>query len=445
MTRLKLNLPFQVVGQSSRTATLLLATTLATLRVRPEEYKVLTHLVLDHVSDTTLIDICNNPLDVANMMWVFRDLRHLILSIKRQESRYNRQAIFASNLWHLIEQATHLRSLCLIGWNVKRNIDSRVHVHGVQQQVWDMRSLPFLREGLSNKLPILQTLELKRVDMDPHALLSLLSQVSQSLRELYLCEVYLKVRPVPGSHSGNTSLWIGYPGIPRPTACCWLAEDLRKVDTFDLNILRVTGIGYDDFEASREPQEYDLKDPSGRNRSFDERFVQAVMKGPDPIIEETIQHLTEQPLAWPPIVSSSMASPWNSRPSSSSSATSAIVPRQPWTLEERIAQLEELRKRRSKRMEYDCETFQRTRNSTSWFKRCIDGNFFNHNEEALKELQKIISAADRGMTFLQSEMDRARNLHRYPDTVPSVSTGTQTVNTNVPAGLGEGAGAGGET
>ncbi|KUJ07558.1 uncharacterized protein LY89DRAFT_660315 [Mollisia scopiformis] len=415
MTRLKLNLPFQVVGQQSRTATLLLATTVAALASRPEGSKCVEHLVLDHVSDTTLIDICNNPLDITNTMEVFKGLKHLILSIKRQESRYTRQSTFAQNLWHLIEKATDLRSLCLIGWNVKRTTDSRVHVHGVQQSVWNMRSLPFARENLAEKLLSLRSLELKRVDMDPHAFFDLLSQISKTLKELYLFEVYLKVR---SRQTGNTSLWIGYPGIPKPSDCCWLAEELYRLDTLNLDILRVSGIGYDDFEPPLDngPPEYDLKDPSDRDRSFDERFVQAVMKA------------------------------------SSCSASSATGPHATLTSKDREAKRKERQRLYHKMKAYDAETFQRTHNTTSWFKRCVDGYFFNHNEQALKELQNIITVADRGMTLLQNEMDRARDEHRHlggvpPDQTPApdggrsanavptgVSIGTQT------AGPGNGVG-----
>jgi hypothetical protein len=117
MRRLKLNLPFQVVGQQSRTATLLLATTMAALTKRPEESKQLNTLVLDHVSDTTLIDICNNPIDLGNTIQVFSGLKHLVLSIKRQEARDWRQIAFTKHLWVLIWKALDLESLCLIGWN----------------------------------------------------------------------------------------------------------------------------------------------------------------------------------------------------------------------------------------------------------------------------------------------------------------------------------------
>lgn len=133
MTRLKLTLPFQVVGRASSTATLLLATSLAAVASRPmtedSPFKPLETLVIDHVSDTTIGNICNNPIDVLNTTMVFSGLKNLVLSIKRQESRISKQATFTKNLWYLIKKANHLESLCLIGWNAKRDISTRRHRH----------------------------------------------------------------------------------------------------------------------------------------------------------------------------------------------------------------------------------------------------------------------------------------------------------------------------
>lgn len=131
MHRLKVNLPFQVVGRASLTATLFLATTLACVARRSEEFKALETLVLDHVSDTTILNICNNPIDARNALACFASLKHLVLSIKRQETRMTRQKTFTQNLWLLIRRALSLESLCLIGWNVKRDINTRKHRHAV--------------------------------------------------------------------------------------------------------------------------------------------------------------------------------------------------------------------------------------------------------------------------------------------------------------------------
>ena len=131
MKRLKVNLPFQVVGRASLTATLFLATTLACVANRPEESKELETLVLDHVSDTSILNICHNPMDARNALASFQGLKHLVLSIKRQETMIARQKTFTQNLWLLIRRAAKLESLCLIGWNIKRDINTRKHRHAV--------------------------------------------------------------------------------------------------------------------------------------------------------------------------------------------------------------------------------------------------------------------------------------------------------------------------
>ncbi|KAE9376626.1 hypothetical protein N431DRAFT_501442 [Stipitochalara longipes BDJ] len=465
MRRLKLNLPFQVVGQQSRTATLLLATTMAALTKRPEEAKVLDTLVLDHVSDTTMIDICNNPMDLGNAIRAFSGLKHLVLSIKRQEARDARQAAFTKHLWFLIRKAVDLESLCLIGWNVKRDIATRTHLHGVSPNVWNMRSLPFHVDG-SRTASCLRFLELKRVDIDPHSLINLVAECARSLKELYLNEVYLKVGD--SNTSGASSLWLGHADLRKADDVIWVAQDLRKIKDLKLDVLRATGLGYDEFDPEANPMhpDYDLMDYSGRNEPFDQRFVEAVLAsndaimkdnsrsepragshGPDlPQIATVIPELTNLSSVLPPEdlddahgpgldqahgseqqdLGSTLAHPesqvqsdqqthlpplgplGNSTPTPVREFNQSIAgglyvePSQPE--QHLLPPLNHLRKEK----EYDAETFQRSHNTTSHFKRCIDGYFFNHNEQALKELQNIITVADRGMTLLSAEIDRAR-------------------------------------
>ncbi|KAH8802209.1 hypothetical protein F5882DRAFT_425509 [Hyaloscypha sp. PMI_1271] len=377
MRRLKLNLPFQVVGQQSRTATLLLATTIAALTKRPEEAKGLDTLVLDHVSDTTIIDICNNPMDLGNAIQAFSGLKHLVLSMKRQEARDARQVVFTKHLWFLIRKATDLESLCLIGWNVKRDIATRTHLHGVSANVWNMRSLPFHVDE-SRTSSRLRFLELKRVDIDPRSLLNLVAESARSLKELYLNEVYLKV----GDHnaSGGTSLWLGHGDLRKTEDVIWVAQDLRKIEGLELDVLRATGLGYDEFDPETNPMHpnYDLVDYSGRNRPFDQR--QKSVQG------QAVRICHKLPPSFPNLQTSPASSHQSIR-------KTVLDP----------SSVKYLKK------EYDAETFQKSHNTTSHFKRCIDGYFFNHNEQALKELQNIITVADRGMTLLSEEIDRARN------------------------------------
>jgi hypothetical protein len=403
MRRLKLNLPFQVVGQQSRTATLLLATTLSCLTKRPEEYRSIETLVLDHVSDTTFSDICNNPMDLSYAIKTFAQLKNLVLSIKRQEARNSKQITFTQNLWFLIRKAVNLDSLCLIGWNVKRDIKTRRYAHGVSFNVWNMRSLPFSNDQ-SQRLKHLRFLELKRVDIDPFALLDLVRECASSLKEIYLNEVYMKVRAdLDGS---NMLLWIGQDGTAKPDHSCWLAQELHDMEDLKLDVLRATGLGYDDFHPDRDAiNDFDLIDPTSRNRNFDQRFVEAVLGGEDLIIPDASMDNSESMSS----DSSAIASESAPVPPSSVSWPGEQISG-PLVLEigqERPADLTSV-DYLTKRKKYDAETFQRDHNTTSHFKRCIDGYFFNHNEQALKELQKIITVADRGMNLLSAEIDRAR-------------------------------------
>jgi hypothetical protein len=399
LQRLRINLPFQVVGQQSRTATLLLATTMAVLRHhRSEEHKPLDTLVIDHSSDTTLLDICNNHLDLSNMIEIFSGLKHLVWSMKRQESSPSRKIFFGQHLWFLIRKAVKLETLCLIGWNVKRNHQTRTHHHGVDYNNWTMRSMPFHpMTGVSTSIRPLKCLELKRVDIDPNDLVRLVQEFAGTLKELYLNEVYLKVNGT--QEPAYNSLWIGNPNIYRPEESRWVAHDLWGMEGLDLTILRATGLGYDDYLPPSAgtlnidlEDKFDLRDPTGQERLFDERFVQAIMNGPEPLIDTSNAYLAAETLG-ALAQTTTNATFGNTRPSSIRLCAN-LTPEQQY----------------EKMMEYDCELYQKkTRNPTSKYKTSIDGNFVNHNGQALQELQNIITVADRGMMLLQAEIDRARN------------------------------------
>lgn len=396
LVRLKLNLPFQVIGRASRTATVLLATTFACFRdrsLRIPKFKPLQTLVLDHVSDSTLLDICQNPIDLSNMIHTFQTLKHLVLSVKRQESSISSMAIFSNRLWLLLSKARHLESLCLIGWNTKRPIGTRRHRASVHFNEWLMKSLPYYELKVANRLKQLRFLELKRVDVEPKALFNLIEQNSESLKELYLNEVYLKVTGVAQDHS--VPLWIGSgPFAEKPKNTLWLAHAFREIESLKLDILRASGLGYDEYDPDRlnTHKNYDLLDPSGLNRSFDQRFVEAFVGTPEPAFQKDAA-ATPAPrvgggVAIVPTPVGGL-NPWQER--------------SPWIRDEK------------RKADYDVEAYQRFhQNSTSHWKRCIDGFFYNHNEKALLELQKIIGVADRGMSLLSDEIDRIHSLTNIP-------------------------------
>lgn len=351
----KLNLPFQFVGQASRSATILFATAVQCIINRPEGSKPIETLVMGHMSDTTLLDIYQNPMDLQNTIRVFKPLKHLIISLKRQEASRASQMKFAAGLWRIITEATHLESLCLIGWNSKRSTFRRKHESGFDgdSDNWRMRCLPYRElDNGSRNLKHLTCLELKRVDVEADALLKMIRNCSASLKELYLNEVYLKIHETEAF-----SLWIGHgPEIHKPQEEIWIATELRAMPGLKLTILRATALGYDEYTSTPDidnVHEFDLDDPSGQHRSFDERFVETA-RGQLP------------------------------------SATIITKPKK----------------------DYDVDTFQDYHNTTSLWKSSIDGIFYNNNERALDELKNIISIVERGMSLLTSEIERINTATR---------------------------------
>jgi hypothetical protein len=173
---------------------------------------------------------------------------------------------------------------------------------------------------------------------------------------------------------------------------------------------------------------YDLLDPSDLDRSFDQRFVEVVLGITQPlkdtltitpVPEGDLQQASEPASQTAPastnpdsaeilnadtdaiIVDSPTAQDNTTTPSSSLRITSSLL--KPKKTEYRVQKF--------RQVDYDVEAFQRHHNTTSHFKRCIDGLFFNHNEQALKELQKIITVADRGMDLLTAEIGRIHNVN----------------------------------
>jgi hypothetical protein len=213
--------------------------------------------------------------------------------------------------------------------------------------------------------------------------------MSTALKELYLNEVYLKVHGA--RQTSRTPLWIGYPDEHIPDDYIWVARSLRNMKDLHLEILRVSGLGYDDYKpdpTSLKPN-YDLIDSSSVHMSsseivhtsFDKRFVDAVMSPFGTASEATITPIADSQLVQSPYLNGSQTvrSPTNEN--------------EEWT----------------EKSSYDVEVFQQYHyNSTSYFKKCIDGHFINHNDRALEELQRIITVADHGMALIAEEMDRTR-------------------------------------
>jgi hypothetical protein len=420
LTRLKLNLPFQVIGRASRTATLLLATTFACFRQRPTEFTSLETLVLDHVSDSTILDICQNPIDLGNALHTFKYLKNLVISIKRQESSTPLMDIFSNRLWFLISEAEHLDSLCITGWNVKTSGPTRRRRARADLNDWMMKSLPYSELDKNRCLKHLRYLELRRIDIDPIALEKLIEQNSTSLKELYLNDVYLKVFESPERQT--TALWIGHGGTgPKPLGSYWLADNLRNMESLNLDVLRVAGLGYNDFDPSTDmqPKDYDFKDPSGLDRPFEQRFVEAVLGHLPPSLKPmtAIATATACPRhlnGWRPSRLPILEGQMDSHAAFTRSLLTQSINVNRISTSPLASETMPSRERPVRKVDYDVETFQRFHNTTSHWKCSIDGLFYNHNEKALVELQKIISVADRGMALLSEEITRIHSLSRIP-------------------------------
>lgn len=247
-----------------------------------------------------------------------------------------------------------------------------------------MRSLPYISEAHETPLRYLRYLEcklssvffassngnlVKRLDITPLDLISLLEDNSASLEELYLTEVYLKVNN-PNDPAAS-SLWIGNVDEPRAEGAIWVAEKLRQMPALKLKILRVTGLGYDRFEKST--TNYDLIDPSGCNKSFDLRFVEAATEK-EPQSTNVIPDMDES--------SGSISLP---DPEMDNAKRLILGPTT---------------------AEYDAFTFQHIHNTTSVYKSSIDGVFCSHNEHSLRSLQRIIEVVDLGMDLISAEITR---------------------------------------
>jgi len=190
------------------------------------------------------------------------------------------------------------------------------------------------------------------------------------------------------------------------------------MEGLDLEILRVTGLGYDDFDPDMNSAypNYDLVDPSGYNISFDQRFVEAVLNKKDTALPAsspspevpTLPGITEPPFN----TSTALATPITEIDQTHAPYIPATEDQaQKISADTEIAPLQG----HTTPILYDAVTFQQDHNTTSQFKGCLDGYFYNHNEQALRELQRIIEIADKGMDLISAEIDRTHALQVNPD------------------------------
>jgi hypothetical protein len=410
------------VSTQGSPATTVLTTTFACLAHRNEEHQTLDTLVIDYVSDTTINSIFHNHIDLQNAIRVFRGLRNLTISIKRQETR---SQSFPRNLWFLIRKAKLVESLCVFGWNTKRdNTYRKLERSGLADvNNWTVRCLPYPLEH-SSKIRNIQFLELKRVDMAPEELLKLIEDCSLTLKELYLIEVYLKNNGE--AQMGDIPLWVGYPQEVQSNTSIWVAHSLQEMESLNLSVLRATGLGYDDFAPDRNSQhpDYDIPDTSGRNKNLDQRFVEAVMHSN---IKATLSPLVTEEESEASLVGfsdvhmgnvdafleTSLPPLSNIPPLPSLPDVPADVPPVPSTSSLSSSSLPTNHKPANQTLkpaDYDAEIYQLYHNTTSHYKKCIDGHFIDHHEHACRELQNMITVADRGIDLISQEIRSYRHV-----------------------------------
>ncbi|KAK8125117.1 uncharacterized protein PG998_000876 [Apiospora kogelbergensis] len=282
VSAVRLNLPFQLISKHCRAATMILGNTFEALAQRPEESERVRTLVLENVTDTTIVKLWRNPRDVRNIIDAFSALENLLISVRRHEEGPAQTLNFRHRLWEMIGKAPNLESLCLISldWDdgsfepLKETTQRDCTIDD-----WHFRSIPTIRKPPKSVLSQLTYLELRRVEVPGCGLLSMFECFKDSLKELYLNQVYLKkVHDANTPGTTNDVLWIGLPNTRPAQDHRWIATCLRQME-LRLRVCRVASLGYDQYVTGQEPHampDYDLSDPSGLGRSLEQRFVEVV-------------------------------------------------------------------------------------------------------------------------------------------------------------------------
>ena len=331
LAAVRLNLPFQLISRHCRAATMILGNTIEALahRLLDEDAAPLRTLVVENLTDATIVRLWHNPLDVKNIIDVFAELEHLVLSVRRHEDELSHTATFHTRLWEMIEKAPELRSLCLVGLNIDEKqlstssssasssspasqsreprtalIKTSTH-NDIGFGAWQSRTLPGFQNPSETILPYLAHLELRRVEVSASVLLSVFECFEASLRELYLDHVYLKTVDVMTMGQQNTTrLWVGLPNVTPGPDHDWIAVCIRQLH-LRLRVCRATNLGYDQYifaagastAVTTTEQDYDLQDPCGLGRTLEQRFVEVALGYHQPPAPDgsPVEYLPEEP------------------------------------------------------------------------------------------------------------------------------------------------------
>lgn len=398
--KLRLNLPFQLVGRHCNAATMILANTFKAFASRPEEDSAdLKVLVLENLPDIAVCHLWMNPMDIMNIMKVLHSVEHLIITLRQHEHDPQRASLFGSCLWNMVENADRLGSLCFIGMDY----EDRTRVNFKRTKSWQMdieewrvRSLPLPQVILSN----LTCLELKRVEIAPDFLLRCAQNFGSSLAELYLSEVFLKVEQSQSWNEDSTKvLWVGLPNVRPPEEGSWIAMELRCAMP-NLRVCRAAFLAYDQYvrDSNLCNPEFDLIDPCDMGRCISHRFVEVVMgiKQRNTPGGEPVEYLP--------------------RDSARDDLVRTLTPHREGAEGSYIEPLE---------TDYNTNAYQMAiANPTSRWYKGIDGSFPNCNPGTLSRLHYIAETACQGM----NEIHQRRNewtagssmLNEYADNLAEV-------------------------
>lgn len=368
--RLRLSLPFQLIGRHCNTSTMILANTFKAFASRPEEDSAqIQTLVLENVTDIAICHLWMNPIDVMNIMKVLAACEHLVMGLRRHETDPMKVSLFGGCLWNLIENAEPLRSLCLTALDhddrPPRGLKQTKHWQSTFEE-WRACSLPIPHINLPN----LTCLELKRVEIPPEVLIRAAESLASTLEELYLNEVYLKADQARDwNEDSKKILWIGVPNERPSKDCKWVAMAIRSA-LKNLRICRASFLAYDLYLREDVPghPDFDLIDPCGLGRSVSQRFVEVVTG--------------------------------ISQPNMPNGDPVEFLPAE--TEKDELLQGMQARTRSLQVIEYDTNAHQSAvDNTTSRWLRSIDGCFPNVNSSTLDELHFMADTACKGMTEVQ--------------------------------------------
>ncbi|PQE12359.1 hypothetical protein CJF31_00000573 [Rutstroemia sp. NJR-2017a BVV2] len=370
ITRLEVDLPLPVLGSGSTTAARLLASTFSCVANRSQQCKKIDILIIKHLSDMALNTLFSCPDSMGNTLKTFKNLKALVLTLKRSKSRDLRLNLFTKNFWSMLRKATNLQSLFISGW---MNLKQPKMQPQTPFKYWRMRCLLYDSSpgpGLEN----LRCLELKSVEVEARMFYLMIEQNCHSLSELYLDHIQLNVH---GTHQQRSThdLWIGYPDIaPMEGQCTWVAPALRHIKELHLKVLRATKLSYHvrPYLLSKY-QNFDLDDPADRGRSLEERFVEVVL-GTKASISLDVDK------------------------TSATAYVSKHGEQHPGS--------------------HDSKSYQTYHNKTSLYKTSLDGVFNNHNTEASRELTKIVDVTNNEIDLLLLQIAR-----RNASTLSSLENG----------------------